>query len=69
MADITRKPRKLKAPQPCRYCGHVCDTHVREGRGGAAASRVSYSCRDAAKCGERLRGGKPIEQQADGIPF
>lgn len=57
-----RKPRKLKLPPPCRYCGFVSDTHARE---GYRLGPELYSCRNAEECGERIRANKA----AKGIPI
>lgn len=67
MSERKRKPRRLKAPQPCRYCGHVCETHAREATKGGAF--VAYSCRDAKACGERIRAKTNWKITDDGIPF
>lgn len=64
------KPRKLKSPQPCRYCGFVSDEHRHE-RGLYGVP--SYECRDANACGDRLRAKLTAEEMvkldADDLPF
>lgn len=66
----TRRPRKLKTPQPCRYCGFVSDSHKHERLYGGQAN---YECRSAEECGERLRARRTAEElarlDADDLPF
>lgn len=66
----TRKPRKLKTPQPCRYCGFVSGTHRHE-RGLYGVP--SYECRNASECGDRLRAKRTSEElarpAAEDLPF
>ncbi|HVL12905.1 MAG TPA: hypothetical protein VM529_10090 [Gemmata sp.] len=58
----TKTPRKLKNPQPCRYCGFVSDAHAHE-RGLMGVS--DYECRNVEECGDRIRAGKI----AKGVPL
>lgn len=65
-----KTPQKLKTPQPCRYCGHVSDTHRHERKG--YTTRPAYECRDAAECGRRIRtahAAAGIPQDNGDLPF
>jgi hypothetical protein len=64
-----RKPRTLKNPQPCRYCGFVSNTHKHE-RG--LMGTADYECRDADACGDRIRANnaaKGIPADTSDLPF